>query len=95
MLRIYIISLTSILAIHATLIPSLHPWSTYQYAKQNNIENILQTQSYPLYTCSPLTMVVHTLAHSLAVHGTDSGYSLQNDREKSSESGDVPLWTNE
>ena len=91
MLRIYIISLTSILAIQATLIPSLPPWSAYQYAKQNNIQNILQIQSFPHYTWSPLTLLEPTFAHSLALYGTEKGYSLQNDIEESSESGDVPL----
>ena len=91
MLRIYIISLTSILAIQATLIPSLPPWSAYQYAKQNNIHKILQIQSFPHYTWSPLTLLEPTFAHSLALYGTEKGYSLQNDIEESSESGDVPL----
>ena len=87
MLRIYILSL-SILVIQATLIPSLPPWSAYQYAKLNNI----QTQSYPHYTWSPLTLLEPTLAHSLAVHGTGKDLSLlQTSIDKSSENGYVPL----
>ena len=89
MLRISIISLASILAIQATLIPTLPPWSAYQYAKQNNIHKILQIQSFPHYTWSPLTLLEPTFAHSLALYG--KGYSLHNDIEESSEIGDVPL----
>ena len=36
-------------------------------------------------------MVAPTLAHSLGVHETKNGFSLQNDREMSSASGGVPL----
>ena len=89
MLRIYILSL-SILVIQSTLIPSLPPWSAYQYAKLNNI----QTQSFPHYTWSPFTLLEPTLARSLAVRGTGKGSSLvQNSIEKSSESGVAPLET--
>ena len=91
MLRISILSLTFILTNQATLIPSLPPWSAYKYAKQNNIQNILKTQSFPHYTCSPLTMVSPTLAHSLAVHRTQKGDSSQSGIEKSSKSGEVPI----
>ena len=87
MLRIYIISLSVSLVIQATLIPSLPTLSADQIAKQD----ILQTQTFPHYNWSPLTMLSPTLTHSLAGHGTEKDYSLQVGMEKRPASEDVLL----
>ena len=76
-------------ATHVPSIPSIPPWSSFQYLEQSDIKNFLQIQTFPQYTWLPMELVIPNFASHRA--GTQAYTSLQKCLEKSVESSKIRL----